>query len=238
LREAGTFGCSHSNVIQKAEPEKSMKVISVNVGLPRKVMWKGKTVTTGIFKEPVAGRVALDALNFAGDRQADLRVHGGPDKAVYVYPVEHYDYWRGELPGVELPFGAFGENLTVEGLLENEINIGDRFRIGTAELVVRQPRLPCYKLAVKFQRDDIIKRFLDSRRTGFYFAVIREGDVSAGDQIEILSRDPNGVTVPDIVRLYLNGDEDLDGLARAANVDALPDNWKTHFADQLEKLRA
>ncbi|HXF39808.1 MAG TPA: MOSC domain-containing protein [Blastocatellia bacterium] len=215
-----------------------MKVISVNVGLPREVMWKGKTVTTGIFKEPVAGRVALDALNFAGDRQADLRVHGGPDKAVYVYPVEHYDYWRGELPGVELPFGAFGENLTVEGLLENEINIGDRFRIGTAELVVRQPRLPCYKLAVKFQRDDIIKRFLDSRRTGFYFAVIREGDVSAGDQIEILSRDPNGVTVPDIVRLYLNGDEDLDGLARAANVDALPDNWKTHFADQLEKLRA
>jgi len=215
-----------------------MRVISVNVGLPRKVMWKGKTVTTGIFKEPVAGRVALDALNLAGDRQADLRVHGGPDKAVYVYPVEHYDYWRGELPGVELPFGAFGENLTVEGLLENEIYIGDRFRIGTTELVVRQPRLPCYKLAVKFQRDDIIKRFLDSRRTGFYFAVIREGAVSAGDQIQILSRDPNGVTVPDIVRLYLNGDEDPDGLARAASVDALPDNWKTHFADQLARLQA
>ena len=215
-----------------------MKVISVNVGLPREVMWKGKTVTTGIFKEPVAGRVALDALNLAGDRQADLRVHGGPDKAVYVYPVEHYDYWRGELPGVELPFGAFGENLTVEGLLENEINIGDRFRIGTTELVVRQPRLPCYKLAVKFQRDDIIKRFLDSRRTGFYFAVTREGELGAGDRIEILTRDPNGVTVPDIVRLYLNGDEDPDGLARAANVDALPDNWKTHFADQLARLQA
>jgi len=215
-----------------------MKVISVNVGLPREVMWKGKTVTTGIFKEPVAGRVALDALNLAGDRQADLRVHGGPDKAVYVYPVEHYDYWRGELPGVELPFGAFGENLTVEGLLENEINIGDRFRIGTAELVVRQPRLPCYKLAVKFQRDDIIKRFLDSRLTGFYFAVTGEGELGAGDRIEILTRDPNGVTVPDIVRLYLNGDEDPDGLARAANVDALPDNWKTHFADQLARLQA
>lgn len=215
-----------------------MKVISVNVGLPREVMWKGKTVTTGIFKEPVAGRVALDTLNLAGDRQADLRVHGGSDKAVYVYPVEHYDYWRGELPGVELPFGAFGENLTVEGLLENEINIGDRFRIGTAELVVRQPRLPCYKLAVKFQRDDIIKRFLDSGRTGFYFAVTREGDVSAGDQIEILSRDQNGVTVPDIVRLYLDGDEDPDGLARAASVDALPDNWKTHFVDQLARLQA
>ena len=215
-----------------------MKVISVNVGLPREVMWKGKTITTGIFKEPVAGRVALDALNLAGDRQADLRVHGGPDKAVYVYPVEHYDYWRGELPGVELPFGAFGENLTVEGLLENEIYIGERFRIGTTELVVRQPRLPCYKLAVKFQRDDIIKRFLDSRRTGFYFAVTREGELGAGDRIEILTRDPNGVTVPDIVRLYLNGDEDPDGLARAANVDALPDNWKTHFADQLARLQA
>jgi len=215
-----------------------MTVISVNVGLPREVMWKGKTVTTGIFKEPVPGRVALDSLNFAGDRQADLRVHGGPDKAVYVYPVEHYDYWRGELPGVELPFGAFGENLTVEGLLENKINIGDRFRIGTAELVVRQPRLPCYKLAVRFQRDDIIKRFLDSRRTGFYFAVTREGDVSSGDQIEILSRDPNGVTIPDIVRLYLDGDQDPDGLARAASVDALPDNWKTHFVDQLARLQA
>jgi len=214
-----------------------MTVISVNVGLPREVMWKGKTVTTGIFKEAVRGPVALDALNFAGDRQADLKVHGGPDKAVYVYPVEHYDYWRGELPGVALPFGSFGENLTVEGLFENEINIGDRFRIGTAELVVRQPRLPCYKLAVKFQRDDIIKRFLDSRRTGFYFAVTREGEVGAGDQIEILSRDPNRVTVPDIVRLYLNGDEDPDGLARAANVDALPDNWKSHFADHLERLR-
>jgi MOSC domain-containing protein YiiM len=215
-----------------------MTVISVNVGLPREVMWKGKTVTTGIFKEPVPGRVALDSLNFAGDRQADLRVHGGPDKAVYVYPVEHYDYWRGELTGVELPFGAFGENLTVEGLLENKINIGDRFRIGTAELVVRQPRLPCYKLAVRFQRDDIIKRFLDSRRTGFYFAVTREGDVSSGDQIEILSRDPNGVTIPDIVRLYLDGDQDPDGLARAARVDALPDNWKTHFVDQLARLQA
>jgi MOSC domain-containing protein YiiM len=215
-----------------------MKVISVNVGLPREVMWKGKTVTTGIFKEPVRGPVAVDTLNFAGDRQADLKVHGGPDKAVYVYPVEHYDYWRGELPGVELPFGAFGENLTVEGLLENEINIGDRFRIGTAVLVVRQPRLPCYKLAVRFQRDDIIKRFLDSRRTGFYFAVTREGDVSCGDQIEILSRDPNGVTIPDIVRLYLDGDQDPDGLARAASVDALPDNWKTHFVDQLARLQA
>ena len=215
-----------------------MTVISVNVGLPREVMWKGKTVTTGIFKEPVPGRVALDSLNFAGDRQADLRVHGGPDKAVYVYPVEHYDYWRGELTGVELPFGAFGENLSVEGLLENEINIGDRFRIGTAELVVRQPRLPCYKLAVRFQRDDIIKRFLDSRRTGFYFAVTREGNVSSGDQIEILSRDPNGVTIPDIVRLYLDGDQDPDGLARAASVDALPDNWKTHFVDQLARLQA
>ena len=215
-----------------------MKVISVNVGLPREVMWKGKTVTTGIFKEPVRGPVALDALNFAGDRQADLRVHGGPDKAVYVYPVEHYDFWRNELPGVELPFGSFGENLTVEGLLENEINIGDRFRIGTAELVVRQPRLPCYKLAVRFQRDDIIKRFLDSRRTGFYFAVTREGELGAGDRIEILSRDQNGVTVPDIVRLYLDGDKDPDGLARAASVEALPDNWKSHFADQLARLQA
>jgi MOSC domain-containing protein YiiM len=158
-----------------------MKVVSVNVGLPREVVWKGKSVTTAIFKHPVEGRVKLATLNFEGDRQADLKVHGGRDKAVYAYPSEHYAFWRAELPGVELPRGSFGENLTVEGLLETEVNIGDRFGIGSAELVVTQPRLPCFKLALKFQRDDIIKRFLDSRRTGFYLAVTQEGDVGPGD---------------------------------------------------------
>ncbi len=178
-----------------------MKLISVNVGLPRQVTWQGKTVTTGIFKEPINGPVMLRTLNLEGDRQGDLTVHGGAYKAVYAYPVEHYEYWRGELPDMELPWGMFGENFTVEGLLEEEVNIGDRFRMGAAEVVVTQPRLPCYKLGLKFGRPDMVKRFLASRRTGFYFAVLKEGQVEAGNAIELLSRDENKVTVADIVRV-------------------------------------
>lgn len=212
-----------------------MKVISVNVGLPRNVLWKGRTITTGIFKEPVEGRIELATLNFEGDRQADLKVHGGKDKAVYAYPAEHYEFWNRELPGVELPWGSFGENLTVEGLLETEVNIGDRMRIGSAELVVTQPRLPCYKLGVKFQRDDMIERFLDSRRTGFYFAVAREGNIGAGDIIEITYRDPNKVAVTDIVRLYLEGDQDWEGVRNASNLEALPDSWRRYFSREVEK---
>ena len=215
-----------------------MKVLSVNIGLPRNVISKGKSVTTGIFKDPVEGRVQLRTLNLDGDRQADLEVHGGIYKAVYSYPGEHYDYWRRELPGVKLPWGMFGENLTVEGMLEREVNIGDQFRIGSAELVVTQPRLPCYKLAVKFGRDDIIKRFLESGRTGFYFAVQKEGEVGAGDSIKMISRDMNELKVADVTRLYLNDKDDLETLQKALRVDALPDSWKNHFEHQLERLRA
>ena len=214
-----------------------MKLLSVNVGHPLDVISKGKSVTTGIFKEPVEGRVRLRTLNLDGDRQADLNVHGGIDKAVYAYPVKHYDYWHRELPGVELPWGMFGENLTVEGMLESEINIGDQFRIGSAELVVTQPRLPCYKLAVKFGRDDIIKRFLESGRTGFYFAVLKEGEVGAGDPIEMINRDVHRVTVAEITRLYLERKGDHQALKSALGVDALPESWKAHFERRLEKLR-
>lgn len=214
-----------------------MKVLSVNVGLPRDVISKGKPVTTGIFKEPVEGRVRLRTLNLDGDRQADLKVHGGTDKAVYAYPAEHYDYWRRERPGVELRWGMFGENFTVEGLHENEIKVGDQFRIGSAELMVTQPRLPCYKLAVKFGRDDIIKRFLESGRTGFYFAVVKEGEVGAGDSIEMIGRDANDLTVAGVTRLYLQGKDDLAALQKAIKVEALPPSWKAHFERQLEKLR-
>src|SRR5215475_14992077 len=154
-----------------------MKVISVNVGLPRTVQWKGKAVSTGIFKAPVSGRIHLRTLNCDGDRQADLSVHGGPDKAAYAYPTEHYAYWHRELPNITLPWGIFGENLTTEGLQEDTLKIGARFRIGSAEVVVTQPRLPCFKLGLKFGRDDIVKRFLASRRTGFYFKVLAEGEV-------------------------------------------------------------
>ena len=214
-----------------------MKLVSVNVGLSREVISKGKTVTTGIFKEPVEGRVLVRTLNLDGDRQADLKVHGGIHKAVYAYPAEHYDYWRRELPGVPLPWGMFGENLTVEGMFEGVTRIGDQFRIGSAELVVTQPRLPCYKLAVKFGRDDIIKRFLDSRLTGFYFAVLKEGEVGAGDSIETISRDVNELMVADVTRLYLDDKDDREKLERALTVNALPDSWKTHFERQLENLR-
>lgn len=212
-----------------------MKLISINVGLPRTVTWQGQTVTTGIFKEPVSGPVKLRTLNLAGDRQADLTVHGGAAKAVYVYPAEHYDYWRAELSDLSLPWGAFGENFTVEGLLEDEVNIGDSFRIGGAEVVVTQPRLPCYKLGVKFGRADMVKRFLASRRTGFYLAVLKEGEVSAGDTIERLSRDANNVSVADIVRLYAFDKTDTATLQRAIQVEALPEDWADYFQSQLKK---
>ena len=151
-----------------------MKIISLNIALPRIVEWNGGPVATGIFKEPVQGPVMVRTLNLGGDRQADLSVHGGVSKAVYAYPVEHYEFWKKALPEMELPYGMFGENFTTEGMLEDAVNVGDRFRIGDAELMVTEPRLPCYKLGIKFGRADILRKFLQSRRTGFYFAVLKE----------------------------------------------------------------
>jgi MOSC domain-containing protein YiiM len=203
-----------------------MRIISVNVGLPQEVAWKGLTVQTGIFKEPVHGSVKLDTLNLAGDRQADLTVHGGVEKAVYAYPAEHYEYWRRELPDVEFPWGKFGENLTTEGLFEDSLFIGDRLKVGSAVLVVTQPRLPCYKLTIRFERDDMIKRFLRSGRSGFYFSVLEPGEVSAGSEVEVLSRDPHRVAVADITKLYLGRSHDAGLVQRATSVSALPASWK------------
>ncbi len=213
-----------------------MKLVSVNVGLPREVIWKGKRVTTGIFKEPITGGMMMRGLNLDGDRQADLSVHGGPTKAVYVYPVEHYDYWRGELPDMKLPWGMFGENLTTEELREDAVNIGDRLRIGEAEVMVTEPRMPCFKLGIKFGREDIIKRFLRSGRTGFYVAVLQEGEVRAGDGVDLISRDGNNITVADITRLYVSEKDNLDLLHRAVQVEALPESWRDYFLKQIEKL--
>jgi MOSC domain-containing protein YiiM len=213
-----------------------MKVVSVNVGLPRTVTWKGRMVKTGIFKAPVNGRVQVRTLNLDGDRQADLSVHGGPDKAIYVYPCEHYDYWRGELPGLELPWGMFGENLTTIGLLEEAVNIGDKFRIGSAVAVVTQPRVPCYKLAAKFGREDIVKRFLASGRSGFYLKVLREGEVGAGDAIELMIADAHAVSVADVAKLYRDGTGEVTLLQRAVQVEALPENWREHFQQRIEQL--
>jgi MOSC domain-containing protein YiiM len=216
-----------------------MKVISVNVGLPRTVQWKGKAVSTGIFKAPVSGRIHLRTLNFDGDRQADLSVHGGPDKAVYVYPAEHYVYWQRELPDMTLPWGMFGENLTTEGLQEDDtLQIGDRFRVGSAELVVTQPRLPCFKLGLKFGRNDIVKRFLASGRTGFYVKVVAEGEVAAGDSVLLVERASGSLAVSEITRLYVRDKDDLEGLRRIVGVAALPADWRDYFKERINRVRA
>jgi MOSC domain-containing protein YiiM len=213
-----------------------VKLISVNVGLPRVVMSNGEPVSTGIFKEPVAGRVMLRTLNLDGDRQADLSVHGGPSKAVYVYPSEYYDYWKQELPEMKLPWGMFGENFTTAGLFESELSIGDKFRVGSAVVMVTEPRMPCYKLGIKFGRSDIVKRFLASERTGFYFAVLQEGEVGADDSIELIEGSKHSLRVSDITRLYTREKHNIGLLRRAIEVEALPESWKSYFQHRLEKL--
>jgi MOSC domain-containing protein YiiM len=227
-----------------------VKLISVNTGLPREVRWRGRGVTTAIFKEPVRGRVILRTLNLDGDRQADLTVHGGKDKAVYCYSLAHYEYWRKELPGRDLPMGSFGENFTIDGLAaiaatgglaEDAVHLGDQFSVGTAEVVVTQPRLPCYKLGVRFGSDDMVRRFMLSGRTGFYVAVRREGEVGAGDEIKAMARDTNAVPVSEIARLYAAkryGDADVAAVRRALRVAALPESWKAYFRERLEKAGA
>jgi MOSC domain-containing protein YiiM len=219
-----------------------MKLVSVNTGLPRDVRWHGRMVTTAIFKEPAGGRVALRKLNLDGDRQADLTVHGGEHKAVYCYSLAHYDYWKRELPGRELPMGMFGENFTIDGgadgLLEESVHLGDRFSVGTAHVVVTQPRLPCYKLGVRFGSDDMVKRFLASGRTGFYVAVIREGEVGSGDEMEVIEREANAVAISEITRLYVvkrYGEAEIRAVRRALGVKELPESWKEYFRERLRQ---
>jgi MOSC domain-containing protein YiiM len=213
-----------------------MKLLSINVARPRIVIAKGQRISTGIFKLPVEGPVMLRRLNLDGDRQADLSVHGGASKAVYAYPSEHFPYWQAQLPEMEITYGTFGENFTTEGLSEETTNIGDRFQIGGAVVMVTQPRVPCFKLAAKFGRDDILKRFLQSGRSGFYFAVVEEGMVEAGEAIERIYRDQNKVTVADINRLYLNGGDDIALLRRALQVEALPDGYRDYLRQELQSL--
>jgi MOSC domain-containing protein YiiM len=213
-----------------------MKIISVNVGLPRLVLRNGEPVSTGIFKRPVDGRVMLRTLNLDGDRQSDLSVHGGPQKAVYIYPSEHYSFWKHELPDMDLPWGMFGENFTTEGMFETEINVGDTFRIGAAEVMVTQPRMPCYKLGIRFGRTDIIKRFLVSERTGFYLSVLKEGEVGAGDEFALVQKNPSGVRIVDVTRLYSSDKENVDLMRRAIATEALPDNWRDYLRKRIESL--
>jgi MOSC domain-containing protein YiiM len=210
-----------------------MKLLSVNVGLPREIEWKGKIVRTSIFKAPVTGRVRVATLNIDGDQQSDLTVHGGIDKAVYAYASEHYPFWRRERSYMDLPWGVFGENFTTEGLLEDTLHIGDRFRVGSAEFSVTQPRMPCFKLGIRFNDPQMVKRFLQSGRTGFYFAVVKEGEVAAGDAIELLESDEHNVSVADTVHLYRGDAADQDLLRRVTELPSLPMSWREYFRKRL-----
>jgi MOSC domain-containing protein YiiM len=210
----------------------------LNVGVPRTVISHGRQVTTAIFKSPVPGPLMLRRQNLDGDRQADLENHGGRDKAVYAYPSEHYEFWRCELPERELPWSMFGENLTTEGLNEENACIGDHFRIGEAVVKVTQPRIPCYKLGIRFGRDDIVKRFLASRRSGVYFSVQEEGLVNVGDAIERIHSSEHGITVAEINRVFVSGSEDLDAVRRIVRLEILPSGLQNDFIQQLLAAQA
>lgn len=212
-----------------------MQLVSLNVARPRLVVYKGTTINTGIFKKPVPGPIQLRTLNLDGDRQADLSVHGGPHKAVYAYPSEHYPYWRGELPGVDLPWGMFGENFTTAGLTEDDLHVGDRFQIGSSIVMVRQPRTPCYKLAAKFQRDDILERFLLSGRSGFYFSVEQEGSVAEGNFFDLLKRNHDGITISEMNRLFVEEKYNPDLLRKAIQTVELPEDWREYFFERLHQ---
>jgi MOSC domain-containing protein YiiM len=215
-----------------------VKVLSVNAGLPREVVWRGKPVTTGIYKQPVAGPVVIRTLNLDGDRQADLRVHGGRDKAVYAYPSEFYELWSRERPELEFGPGTFGENLTTAGLLDGDVSVGDSFRVGTAELVVTQPRIPCFKLGIKMGRDDFVTEFLERGLLGFYLAVAHEGEVEAGDPIVELQRDPRGFRVSEVARLFASDRGNLERMRAAAELDVLPNSWRDYFRKRVNARAA
>ncbi len=209
------------------------KVLSVNVGLPMEFKWRDRVVRTGIFKEPVEGRVLIRRENLAGDGQADTSVHGGRDKAVYVYPSEHYAFWKKEFPAVSMPWGMFGENLTTVGVSEDTVKIGDRFLIGSAELVVTQPRMPCFKLGIRFGAKEIVKRFRVSGRSGWYSMVAKEGAVSVGDKIQLIDRESETFSVRDLLELHESGNPDRDALQRVIQFRGLSEAWREHFRRRL-----
>ena len=213
-----------------------MKIISLNVGLPRRVPFHEREVTTSIFKSAVQGPLMLRRLNLDGDFQSDLEVHGGKNKAVYAYASEHYDYWREQLPDYEFTWGNFGENLTTEGLREQDAFIGDVYRIGQATVKVTQPRMPCYKLGIRFGRDDMVKRFLASGRSGIYFYVVEEGLVDVGDAIEKIGAVPNGISISEINCAYAHTRENLDLARRIVDAQILPRGLHNDFVETLAAL--
>lgn len=215
-----------------------MKLLSVNVGLPRDVSNHERTFTTGIFKNAVNGRVRVHTLHLEGDGQADLKVHGGVDMAVYVYPREHYAHWENELNRQDFVPGQFGENLTTSGLLENEVRIGDVVAIGTARFEVTQPRVPCFKLAKRMEAPLFPKMFLESQRTGFYLRVLQEGEIGAGDEISRVSTDPQQMTVREVFDVaYGEGGQPVM-YQRAFEMPALSKDWRRMFAEKVGQTAA
>ena len=213
-----------------------MKLLSINVSQPKEVSVDGRPVLTGIFKKPVAGPVRVSALNLEGDRQADLAVHGGANKAVYAYSWKNVEYWREFLDREDLVGGTFGENLTVDELLETDGCIGDELEIGTARFPVSQPRLPCYKLGIAIGRPDFPKTFQRSRRTGFYLRVLEEGIIAAGDAIrQFKTADHEPVTVDEMVRIISARRPKSEDVTRALKLGALSEGWKRQLTEKLER---
>ncbi len=210
-------------------------LLSVNVSLPKEVVTSRGALRTGIFKEPVRGPVMARASNLDGDGQADRQSHGGTYKAIYAYPIEHYDYWKERLGRSDFVFGQFGENFTIEGVLEDAVQIGDVYRVGAALVQVTQPRAPCQKLALKMDRPAFPKEFLRSGRVGFYLRVLEEGAVRPGDSLELAARDPEVLTVREASRLRYLAPDDLEGTRRALRVEALPPHWRREFEDRLAR---
>ena len=175
-----------------------MKIISTNIGLPQTITWKEKTVQTGIFKKPVNKPIFLSKLGVDEDAVMNKKVHGGIDKSCYLYPTDHYAFWKQKYPDLDWNWGIFGENLSVAGLAENKMHIGDVLEIGESIVKITQPRIPCYKLGVRFGHQEIIKQFLEASRSGIYVKVLKEGFVQAGDQVYLLERQSNNLTVSQI----------------------------------------
>lgn len=209
-------------------------IVSVNVGQPREIALRGRVVLTSIFKSPVPGRVAVRGHSVEGDRQADLRVHGGPYKAVYAYASEHYSYWAGELPDADLTWGAFGENLTLAGLTEDDAFIGDQYRAGSAILEVTQPRMPCFKLNLRFDRSDMVRRFWRSGYSGIYFGIVEEGELAADDALALLQRDAQAISVAEVVRLY-KGETNDEELFERMLQSPLRGSWRKEIRERWEE---
>lgn len=211
-----------------------MIIESLNIGLPRKEQFHGKEITTGIGKQPVEGPVRLGTYGFEGDGVADLKHHGGTDKAVCVYSHEHYQYWE-EILGVKLPYAAFGENFTVSGLHEENVCIGDIFQAGSALVQVSQPRQPCRTLAARYGRNDMVKLVVGSGRTGFYFRVIEAGLVKSGYSLALMEKDPRGITISFANNIYHHDKRNRDAIERILSLPALSDSWRASFLEMRDK---